>query len=636
MALAAMLGHGSLAWQHFILPIVPPNMLTYVSAPMPYLIGMLQAHTRMLGNIQDIGEFLLVNVDKTGADALMVYNSSDEVNYAPDILTQTIRFDQPSNQLNFAGVELKNTFEDILKCDYRVWATTGIQGAVTKASDLGKKVYEGFKIIRKKSKGSKNSREQVERNASYEDFGDEDDQGNNVSVYVDFENEKCEVRIRLALVAFFLDLYGNPRFYLSRNDSNQLVVDKRKFIVEKEKRMSGVDPLLCLLEPFSESQHFEQFAKRMVAHITSKIVLSSRKPIFLQCVDQLFTEKSGFSPQDIQQTIMNIYPKSARNRLASRERVREIIMELTSTTKFRGNIRETMEMVIRECSSINVGLTDVLNVIWMRIKDCRGTRWRHGQTSMQLLKSLLIEGPVVVLASCIENYDQICAMRNYSSTMGNTRLVRIAANELHELVVSYSKLFLVRRRYAAANKLMSRRPEIKKEAMFQQYIRDIFAAKERTKKVSFHALHTQFAPATYKTMKRNPSIVSAPTADLLSFSTENNVEAASDQNILGNSSQHYNGTQPQIPHPQTAHPLTSAENAHFNPAPFYSSEKDDNLQDPKHVTRESSTGHMQSVGAAAYVNYTIPHQQGGHVVPPPYQQQQKKSSPTKIFDPYGN
>mmetsp|Transcript_17546 Transcript_17546/g.39646 ORF Transcript_17546/g.39646 Transcript_17546/m.39646 type:complete len:359 (-) Transcript_17546:2122-3198(-) len=262
MALAAMLGHGSLAWQHFILPIVPPNMLTYVSAPMPYLIGMLQAHTRMLGNIQDIGEFLLVNVDKTGADALMVYNSSDEVNYAPDILTQTIRFDQPSNQLNFAGVELKNTFEDILKCDYRVWATTGIQGAVTKASDLGKKVYEGFKIIRKKSKGSKNSREQVERNASYEDFGDEDDQGNNVSVYVDFENEKCEVRIRLALVAFFLDLYGNPRFYLSRNDSNQLVVDKRKFIVEKEKRMSGVDPLLCLLEPFSEvSMQFTMFTR---------------------------------------------------------------------------------------------------------------------------------------------------------------------------------------------------------------------------------------------------------------------------------------------------------------------------------------------------------------------------------------
>jgi len=387
MAVTSILGHGGLAWQHVIIPVLQPSMLTYLSAPMPYLIGMLGCHSGLIGKIiRDLDEFMLVNID---TNTLMVHNCNDTNKFAPDILRPLQSRggrDQTQDQLPpSAADQLFNTFQDILKSDKQVWANSDVASKVSDAFRKGGKIIN---IIRKR-KNNRDSAEKAERNNSFEETVDEEE--SDVNMYIDYENANSEMKIQVALVSFFVNLYGNPRLYMSRNDNGQLVVDKKKYMSENSKRHLGTDPMLYFLKIFSQSQLFEQFAKRMT-HLFTNISPSTRKPLFHQCVDQLFVEKSNFSPSSINSAVNKIYPTSARQRLDARGKAREVTLQLTSNNKYHGSVRDAIEYLLKECQNINGGLIDILNVLWVRMRDSKGTSWKHGQSSLQLLRTLLERG----------------------------------------------------------------------------------------------------------------------------------------------------------------------------------------------------------------------------------------------------
>lgn len=51
-----------LEWQHIFVPVLPQTMLTYASAPMPFVLGVLAKHLPQLER-EPIGDVLVVNVD---------------------------------------------------------------------------------------------------------------------------------------------------------------------------------------------------------------------------------------------------------------------------------------------------------------------------------------------------------------------------------------------------------------------------------------------------------------------------------------------------------------------------------------------------------------------------------------------
>jgi hypothetical protein len=63
MAATQMLRQGLLEWQHVYIPILPPHLLQYLGAPMPYLVGLLTHHLPLLEQVPDIGEVLILDLD---------------------------------------------------------------------------------------------------------------------------------------------------------------------------------------------------------------------------------------------------------------------------------------------------------------------------------------------------------------------------------------------------------------------------------------------------------------------------------------------------------------------------------------------------------------------------------------------
>jgi DENN (AEX-3) domain len=59
----SMLAQGLLSWQHLYIPVLPPHLLQYLQAPMPYLIGVLANLLPTVNALQELGEVLVIHLD---------------------------------------------------------------------------------------------------------------------------------------------------------------------------------------------------------------------------------------------------------------------------------------------------------------------------------------------------------------------------------------------------------------------------------------------------------------------------------------------------------------------------------------------------------------------------------------------
>jgi ENTH domain len=49
-------------------------------------------------------------------------------------------------------------------------------------------------------------------------------------------------------------------------------------------------------------------------------------------------------------------------------------------------------------------------VIWARLQDCKGAKWKHGAKALWLLQGLLLRGPECVLADALQHLQDIRAV----------------------------------------------------------------------------------------------------------------------------------------------------------------------------------------------------------------------------------
>ena len=64
----SMLAQGLLSWQHLYIPVLPPHLLQYLQAPMPYLIGVLATLLPSVNAMPDVGEVLIINLDQNALE----------------------------------------------------------------------------------------------------------------------------------------------------------------------------------------------------------------------------------------------------------------------------------------------------------------------------------------------------------------------------------------------------------------------------------------------------------------------------------------------------------------------------------------------------------------------------------------
>lgn len=508
---SSMIAQGLLIWQHMIVPILPSHLLKYLAAKTPYLIGILEASAQSLELIPGMGEVLCINLD---SNTMVTYFTPNPTKWIPDLLHNSNRRTKTkiSNKINCCEL-LAQHFEDILKADRRSLSEACGIAVSTGGNDFIGNTHNDSKgknntgVCGKKSLLSRflptnaiqNNTEKAEKNSPYQRSGVNAFRSSDMSVgdgtasYVTpngeqtqphhsptedtshhhhessinrlelncCENEQAEEDIRIALVGFFLYLFGDMGTYLSESSSGGFWLDRKKFL--QCKLVQGVEEdsnLFRVLMIFSRTLLFQKFVKSRIYELNlsdaerSKCPLN-QKSLFSMCDTFMRTHGVECSIVNIRKVVQQhsqLCPQ--RDITFASGLIWGKVLSLTSNQNFEGNALKALASIIKNSLEVNGALCHIMGVIWSRMKDTRSGLWRHPLLALYVLRNVLLHGPLTAITEACDGINKIYELRSYFASKNSESAleVRTASDEIYHLLTSRTEL-LIQRRHLASRRL---------------------------------------------------------------------------------------------------------------------------------------------------------------------------------------
>ena len=497
----ALLSIANLSWQHIFIPILPYDLLSYVCAPMPFVIGILSCHLKYL-DYNTLGELMIVDCDNAELQ-LQNVNSIPLEHFSPDLLAEEENaFIQRERETEDTAADiLQSEIDSIMKTDKKIregGEATGLMGAAgitagilnnsaNKAKDLSKG-FIGFLGKKLKDAGAnKNTQNIITAVSDGLHFGEqdnEDDGGRNVGNFRDsysastssstpndgipsgesnnnnnndtnpstlredesvtFDNLPGETAIRTSFLSFYIYFIGDYRTYITRDASGAMIGDRTGFI-SRRRAFGDRGGMLKCFEAFSKSQMFEQFSDERATKLNSLSNMEregrSGELTLGGCSEILMSQRTPFTCSEIRKVIKMLSPNPIKNADVNKQ----LAMSLTSNTAFRGDYEKTLTQLALVCNDLQTNLRNVMDVCWMRLKDSKGLRWRHAQLSLQIIKQLLLDGPLTVVVEIMDNIDVIRGFLTYTGIMSiggqaPTKIVRTAAKDVFSYLTDIGRL----------------------------------------------------------------------------------------------------------------------------------------------------------------------------------------------------
>ena len=190
----------------------------------------------------------------------------------------------------------------------------------------------------------------------------------------------------------------------------------------------------------------EQFAKARVEEVRTRMPITEDSPLFSQCANYHRLHSIDFSVVNVRRVARQVAQNSpSRPKLLTS--ARRTAMLLTSSRTFEGDYNKAVSQLVEQCRECSSVLSDVMSVIWIRLRDSKGLQWKHGFQSLQILRNLLYHGPLAAIAEATDGLDKIRLMKYYNDNMRSQTCTQIrqAATQIYNLLVDRAKLYNIRR-----------------------------------------------------------------------------------------------------------------------------------------------------------------------------------------------
>jgi hypothetical protein len=475
-AAMSILEQGLLHWQHIYIPIMPPSMLNYLAAPMPYLVGLTANHAHNIEKIPGLGEVLVVYLDQND---IVTHNMSRPDLAIPDILNNA-EYDeyqyQQQQQQRFVSIAevLKSDLINVMRMDRKSMMGDSGGAAIAvkeKGKDLLKRGLGKLKKVAKKKIDKNRSMNGSMHNTAPSQgldppgITDDDDEDNEQSFFYafteGFDNQVVEEEVKIAFTAFFLSFAGDVRWYLRPQSAGPPIFDKDLFLEARERLGDSKNsPIYGLTAHFKETQIFEMFVKARFDEIQAKKQISSNAALFTKACHYLMSNRIPFSSLEIRNILRQISASNPNtNFIQEAVNIKRRAMALTSNSRPEQLVASELSKLVQDCRECVSVLAEVMSVIWERIRDCRGMQWKHGYYALQMLLELILHGPLAAVTEATDGIDTIRRLKSYEN-MRNLVVqdMRSMANTVYSLLVNRTRLFAMRRvcalrRMEAANAL---------------------------------------------------------------------------------------------------------------------------------------------------------------------------------------
>jgi hypothetical protein len=450
-AATSILAQGLLHWQHIYIPILPPSMMNYLAAPMPYLIGVLgNHHAADIAKIHGLGEVLVVLLDQND---FQTHNMARPDEAIPDMLMS--RMDPEERQYATIADMLKMDLINVMKTDRRVMKgdSSGTAAVAGKGKDLLKRGIGKIGKAVKKQIDKQKSKNQVDQGAIEDDDGGDGDSEpfyNESYAYTEgYENETAEEEARVAFAIFFLCLIGDMKWFLRPPHGGGKPIFDKELFMESKVRMGDHQrsPLYPLLLHFKESQIFEQYANARVAEIQTRKSTTVYSSLFAKVQGYHNARRLDFSGPSVRNSSHQLsHQTPMRSYIQSSSNIRSRAMHLTSNNRNENEVSMEMSRIVQDCRECASFLIEVMSVIWERLSDCRGMQWKHGLYALQLLMELILHGPISAITEATDGLSRLRQLKYYENMRPLiAQNIRNMANSIHVLLINRSQLFNMRR-----------------------------------------------------------------------------------------------------------------------------------------------------------------------------------------------
>jgi len=558
----SMLAQGLLLWRHALVPVLPPHLFKHLSAKRPFIVGVLRKYIgdpEFMKNL--IHGTLLVDLDKKTFRKYKVVNPEMNI---PDLLctdtysNNTVKHKKTASCKSSPDILLKDLSAALtyhrLKWDLNddisgqpqyppeslsstATASTEKKGGLLRSLFGGKRKKDNSHDVKVNSDSEEENHDNVASlianmvrgDSSSSNVKDEkkdedflkdctlDDTKADESLYSSlFEDKEGEERVRVSLVCFYLELYGDMEMYFScsplpsasqeifnsklKNGGN-LHVDLGKYL--SRKKQMGIEEdsaMFRLISIFSKSCMFQKYTKIRIAEKECRSnVLPQHTPLFCKCEKLLRKERKDFTIETIREVVSTTVKESARHlTLDEYERVREQALALTSENKLNETNAKVVKVLLQECRACDLSLKQVINVVFMRIDKPFHTTSQPKEIllALNLLRTLLLQGPVMVIAEVILGFfHKVRKLKNYTTKNEEMkRTIQIAAKDMYSLMVDLQKLFLCRREaFAKSRSSISNHSACGNVGWSNYIIRRV----SKSPSIQFHNLHELMRPNEY-------------------------------------------------------------------------------------------------------------------------------------------
>lgn len=465
---SAILAQGMLNWGHMCMPVLPADLWSILKSPEPYLVGVMAPLAYRLELTDGLGDVVVFDLDENSITAL---GDQKLAKLVPDLcrsLSEAMihkrRIALPENVatekdmtalaiLNSTSDFLAQDLSEIVKADKQTMNGTSVT-AKHVAKKAKKVVTSTLNFIwggGGKEKDEEGEQE-VEVKKSKKEKRMEAD-----AIYIEgCRNEAGEEATRLAFVSFFLRILGNHEGYVYETENSDYNFDKEKFLRERKARGDGGNsPVAAMLNNFCEGQMVLEFVRMREQHIRARHPTPIDAPLFWQCIDFLELKDIDFGILNIRSVSRMMLQKTSVQQMLP-SNVRRLAMAITSKRKFEGHFDHALADLAELSRESGAALYDVMSVIWLRTRDCKGLQWVHGYQAMKVLKEVLLHGPLAAVADATDGFQRI-RMLAFRKSQGCDQIQEIAL-EILNLLSDRSRLFL-RRRVAAEKRRMQRDPD---------------------------------------------------------------------------------------------------------------------------------------------------------------------------------
>lgn len=498
-ALPFILELGLLYWQHVFIPILPPHLYTYLSTPVPYIIGVLGK----FGEVDGMGELLHVDLDE---NMLHVYNCGRDVavgTWVPDLLRGSMVDDDNRRNIPSLPEVLAQEISEILKQDKKVNASeVPLMATVAKNAQLVQRAISKMRFRMQTSLEAEATSNQNSTAVESETAWVEED----VTEFGPYELGEFELRI--SFTTFFCSLIGDIGWYLSKDpQSNQPIFDKTKYVNER-KKLGDVQgtPMFPLVSFLVKTQLMEEFVQSRIQEIIRK-KLEDKWSLFSATVQYHRTKRIDFNMLNIRRSARLVASRE-REEVSKCDNIRQTALALTSNTRYEGDPMKVLADLTQKSREVNTVLVEVMTVIWYRIRDSKGAQWRHAVQSLVMLRNLLLHGPITTISEASAGIDKIRALKNYNPGNRNPQTIQIRnlATQVVDLLVDKAKL-IHQRRYCADRR--RRKNSLK-----------LSRASKLTLRLGFKAIHYQLKPnISYENARVGDLLFADPYEDNGAFST---------------------------------------------------------------------------------------------------------------------